>query len=87
MILVIIPAAVIAVASLASFAEQVAAARALAEDGVTLARRLASSDTAEEMNPLAQEWSAINLEGAVAELSGLADQLSVNVWLDIFRIE
>jgi serine/threonine-protein kinase len=74
-------------ASLTSFAEQVAAALILAEDGVTLAKRLASSDTAEEMNPLAQEWSAVNLEGTVAELSALADQLSVNVWLDIFRIE
>jgi hypothetical protein len=74
-------------ASLTTFAEQVAAARTLAEGGVTLAKRLASSDTAEEMNPLAQEWSAVNLEGAVAELSALADQLSVNVWLDIFRIE
>ena len=73
-------------ASLASFVEQVAAARTLAEQGVSLATRLASSDTAEEMAPLAQEWGAINLEGTVAQLNDLASQLSINVWLDIYRV-
>jgi len=73
-------------ASLTSFVEQVAEAQTLAEQGVSLATRLASSDTAEEMAPLAEEWGTINLEGVVAQLNDLASQLSINVWLDIYRI-
>jgi hypothetical protein len=74
-------------ASLTAFADQVGAARDSVQNAVELAKRLASSDTAEEMGPLAAEWDAISAEGSVAALGAQADGLSINVWLDVFRLE
>ncbi|HSB90614.1 MAG TPA: hypothetical protein VLD63_11380, partial [Anaerolineales bacterium] len=73
-------------ASLTAFADQVGAAIDQVQNGVSLATRLASSDTADEMAPLAQQWAAITLQGTVAQLADQAAQLSVSVWLDIYRI-
>ncbi|HET7010275.1 MAG TPA: protein kinase [Anaerolineales bacterium] len=73
-------------AALSAFAAEVEALRTLTEDLVSLAQRIASSDTVEEMQPLAEQLSAISIESQAAQIALRASELSLNVWLDIFPV-
>ena len=73
--------------ALKELATQVASVHTLAEDLVALARRIASSDTLEEMAPLAQELGLLAVEAPVAQLVVDASGLSLNIWLDIYPVE
>jgi serine/threonine-protein kinase len=72
--------------SLSTFSAEVAAVQALTEDLVSLAQRIASSDTPEEMVPLAEELSAISIEAPAAQMVTDAAALSLNIWIDVYPV-
>jgi eukaryotic-like serine/threonine-protein kinase len=72
--------------SLSTFSAEIAAVQALTEDLVSLAQRIASSDTPEEMVPLADELSAISIEAPAAQMVTDAAALSLNIWIDVYPV-
>jgi serine/threonine protein kinase len=72
--------------SLSTFATEVAALQAMTEDLVSLAQRIASSDTPEEMVPLAEELAAISIEAPSAQMVADAGSLSLNIWIDVYPV-